>query len=109
MVTVFLPGDAMAIYQKGTFRQGIEEGVKKPAEAGSSKCAERFTWPLGLPWWRQEKQVRPRQPELPQRLGLLHLGPRPALLLGLQGLSRRLVQQALLFCSSRCQCPRPSQ
>jgi hypothetical protein len=109
MVTVFLPGDAMAIYQKGTWRRGLLEGVKKPAEAGSSKCAECFTWPLGLPWWRQEKQVRPRQLELPLRLGLRHLGPLPALLLGLQVLSRQLVQQALLFCFWRCQCPRPSQ
>ena len=83
------------------------EVVKKPAEAGSSKGAKCFTWPLGQPWWRQAPQVRPLQLEQPQRLGLLHLGPLPAL--GLQVLSRQLEQRVRLFCFWRYRYPRPSQ
>jgi len=45
----------------------------------------------------------------PSRLGLQHLPPLPALVLGLLVLSLRLGQQALLFCFWRCQNRRPSQ
>jgi hypothetical protein len=44
-----------------------------------------------------------------QPLGLKHLPPLPALMLGLQALSQRLGQQALLFGFWRCQYLRPAQ
>ena len=93
-------------YQKGTWRQRIFEGVKKPAEAGSSMGAKCLTWPLGQPCWPQE---RLQQQVQPLGLALQHQGQLPALLLGLLVLSRQLGPQALLFGSWRCQYPRPAQ
>ena len=66
-----------------------------------TKC---LTWPLEQPCWPQgclQQQVQP--------LGLQHLEPLPALVLGLLVLSRQLGPQALLFGSWRCQYPRPAQ
>jgi len=82
------------------------EDVKKPAEAGSFKGTGCFTWPLGQPCW---PQARLPQRVQPLELGLQHLQPLPALVLGLPVLSRRLGQQALLFCFWRCQYPQPVQ
>jgi len=63
-----------------------------------------LTWPQGQPGWPQG-----RLPQQVQPLALQHLPPLPALMLGLQALSQRLGQQALLFGFWRCQYPRPAQ
>jgi hypothetical protein len=57
----------MAKLPKGYEARWEFEVVKKPAEAGSFQGAKCFTWPLGLPWWRQ---VRPLQREQPMELWL---------------------------------------
>ena len=106
MVTVFLSLSAMAKLPKGYVGREVFEGVKKPAEAGSSMGTKCLTWPLGQPCWPQGRLPQRVQP---LQLALQHPGPLPALLRGLQGLSRRLGQRALLFGSSRCQSPRPAQ
>jgi hypothetical protein len=112
MVTVFQPWGAMAKLPKGYEARWEFEGVKKPAEAGSFKGAKCFTWPLGLPWWRQVRQARPLQREQPMELWLglwlQHL-QLPPLVLCLQVLSGQLGQQARLFCFWQCQNRRPSQ